>query len=75
MGTFDLHIDEHTGHLAPHRIDGRHLSLEELHHIHTHEAQNSRWRFILATIALFAMGFELANVLFQFAPWVVIAPN
>jgi hypothetical protein len=41
MGNFDLHFDEHSGHLTPHRFDEHHellLSLEELHHIQTHKA-------------------------------------
>jgi hypothetical protein len=77
MGNFDLHFDEHSGHLTPHRFDEHHehlLSLEELHHIQTHKATGSRWRFTLAVIVLFALGFGLAGILFDVALWMHV-PN
>jgi hypothetical protein len=69
MSGFDLQIDEHAGHMNSRHSDEHHLSLDQLHHVQIHEAPNSRWRFILTVILLFALGFVLADILFEIAPW------
>jgi hypothetical protein len=69
MGHFDIQLDAHSGHFMRRDAEGRHLSLDQLHHVPVREESKSPWRFILAMILLFALGFVVTDILFHFSPW------
>ncbi len=66
MSGLDIHLDEHAPGFPQHHFEHA-LSLEELHHLKTREAEEPRGGFAWAIVGTFVLGFVATGVIYCFA--------